>query len=81
MIDPFEAREALTPEPPAVPDVQLSVLPAVGDGMVQGPTDDEPWKPGGYVPESGTAAILTVNGHAYALPGPDLMARLAALEA
>lgn len=81
MLDPYEAREAITPPPTDAPTVQLSGIPAVGGGMVQGPTDDEPWKPAGYVPESGTVLVLTIDGHPVALPGADLIARLEALEA
>lgn len=81
MLDPYETREAISPSPAKTPDVRLTGLPAVGGGMVQGPTDDEPWKPAGYVPETGTVMVLTIDGHAVALPGADLVARLAALEA
>lgn len=81
MLDPYEAREAIAPTPTQTADVLLSGLPAVGGGMVQGATDDAPWKPAGYVPETGTVLVLTIDGHAVALPGADLVARLAALEA
>lgn len=80
-LDPYEAREAISPPPVQTPGVYLTGLPAVGGGMVQGPTDDEPWKPAGYVPETGTVMVLTIDGHPVALPGADLIARIEALEA
>lgn len=80
-LDLFKARDVISPPPAKTPDVRLTGLPAVGGGMVQGPTDDEPWKPAGYVPETGTVMVLTIDGHPVALPGADLIARIEALEA
>ena len=80
-LDPYAARGAISPPPPKTAGVHLTGLPAVGGGMVQGPTDDEPWKPAGYVPETGTVMVLTIDGHSVALPGADLIARIEALEA
>ena len=80
MLDPFEARETITPPPADETGTRLQFVPIVGPGAVQGAGDDEAWSPAGYVGETGNAPVLFVDGHPVALPGADLAAKIADLE-
>lgn len=81
MLDPFEAREAITP-PPSTQGARLEFVSVVGPGEVQGAADDDAWTPAGYIGAPGSVApVLMVDGHPVALPDSGLAARLAAIEA